>query len=107
MYFDDKKPGRRAMLLAGAAAGTTAALGAASVLSAGQASAATTAPGTSWLPYPADVTDTSHCTEEAAAIFRGFFTAKSEHNAAALMSYFAKPNGRYLASIFHAAEASA
>ena len=31
---------------------------------------------------------TSHCTPEAAAIFRGVFTAKSEHDAASFVSYF-------------------
>jgi hypothetical protein len=48
------------------------------------------------LPYPADVTDTSHCTPEVAAVFRGLFTAKSEHNTAALMSYFSTANACYI-----------
>ena len=68
------------MLRAGAVAGTAAALGAAGLFGASTASAATTAhTSTTGLPYPPDVTDTSHCTPEAAEIFRGFFTAKSEH----------------------------
>ena len=85
------------MLRAGAAAGTAAALGAAGLFAAGTARAATTAgSGTRGLPYPPDVTDTSHCTPEAAEIFRGFFTAKSEHDAAGLMSYFSKANTTYI-----------
>lgn len=39
-------------------------------------------------PYP-DITDTSHATSKAARVFRGFFTAKSSHDADALMTYFA------------------
>jgi hypothetical protein len=85
------------MLRAGAAAGTAAALGAAGIFAAGTASAAATADsGTGGLPYPPDVTDTSHCTREVAAIFRGFFTAKSEHDTAALMSYFSTANATYI-----------
>jgi hypothetical protein len=85
------------MLRTGAAAGTAAALGAAGVLAAGKASAAAiTASGTGGLPYPPDVTDTSHCTPEVAAIFRGFFTAKSEHDTAAMMSYFSRTNTTYI-----------
>jgi hypothetical protein len=84
------------MLRAGTATGTAAALGAAGLFAAGTARAATTAGSTSrGLPYPADITDTSHCTPEAAEIFRGFFTAKSEHDAAGVMSYFAKANTMY------------
>jgi hypothetical protein len=85
------------MLRAGAAAGTAAALGAAGIFAAGKTSAATTAgSGNQGLPYPSGVTDTSHCTPEAAAIFRGFFTAKSEHNLTALMSYFSTANTTYV-----------
>jgi hypothetical protein len=85
------------MLRAGAAAGTAAVLGAAGIFATGTASAATTAhSGTVGLPYPPDVTDTSHCTPEAAEIFRGFFTAKSEHDIAALMSYFSTANATYI-----------
>jgi hypothetical protein len=85
------------MLRAGAAAGTAAALGAAGIFSAGKTSAATTAgSGTGGLPYPPDVTDTSHCTPEAAEIFRGFFTAKSEHDIPTVMSYFSKANACYI-----------
>jgi hypothetical protein len=40
------------------------------------------------LPYP-DVADTSHTTKKAADVFRGFFSAKSAHDADALMTYFA------------------
>lgn len=39
-------------------------------------------------PYP-NIADTSHATTKAARIFRGFFTAKSSHDADALMTYFA------------------
>jgi hypothetical protein len=85
------------MLRAGAAAGTTAALGAAGILTARTASAATTAgSGKRGLPYPSDVTDTSHCTPEVAGIFRGVFTAKSEHDAASFMSYFSRAQTVYM-----------
>jgi len=84
------------MLRTGAAAGTTAALGAAGIFAAGKASAATTASGKQGLPYPSGVTDTSHCTPAAAALFRGFFRAKSEHDTAAMMSYFSPANTTYI-----------
>jgi hypothetical protein len=85
------------MLRAGAAAGTAAALGAAGLFAARTARAATTADsGTRGLPYPPGVTDTSHCTPEAAAIFQGFFTAKSNHDLTALMSYFSTANTTYI-----------
>jgi hypothetical protein len=85
------------MLRAGAAAGTAAALGAAGIFAAGTASAATTTgSGKQGLPYPSGVTDTSHCTPEVAAIFRGVFTAKSEHDAAGFMSYFSTANTTYM-----------
>ena len=85
------------MLRTGAAAGTAAALGVAGLFAAGTAGAATTAgSGTRGLPYPSGVTDTSHCTPEAAAVFRGFFTAKSEHDLTALMSYFSTANTTYI-----------
>jgi hypothetical protein len=85
------------MLRAGAAAGTAAALGAAGIFAAGTASAANTAvSGKQGLPYPSGVTDTSHCTPEVAEIFRGCFTAKSEHDAARLMSYFSTANTVYI-----------
>lgn len=89
---------RRTMLRAGAAAGTTAALGAAGILTAGTAGAATAAGAArhSKLPYPPDVTDTSHCTQQVAEIFRGFYTAKSEHDASKLMSYFSRSNAYYI-----------
>jgi hypothetical protein len=47
------------------------------------------------LPYP-DITDTSHASRKAAEIFRGFFTAKSEHDANALMTYFAQDPVLYI-----------
>ena len=85
------------MLRTGAAAGTAAALGVAGLFAAGTARAATTAgSGTGGLPYPAGVTDTSHCTPEAAKVFHGFFTAKSEHDLTALMSYFSTANTTYI-----------
>jgi hypothetical protein len=88
------------MLRAGAAAGTAAALGAAGIFAAGKASAATTADsGNQGLPYPSGVTDTSHCTPEVAGIFRGIFTAKSEHDAAAFMSYFSQANTVYMDAV--------
>ena len=88
---------RRTVLRAGAGAGTAAALGAAGLFAAGTAGAATTAvSGNQGLPYPSGVTDTSHCTPEAAGIFRGFFTAKSEHDLTALMSYFSTANTTYI-----------
>ena len=88
---------RRAVLRAGAAAGTAAALGTAGAFAARTAGAATTARnGTRGLPYPSGVTDTSHCTPEVAEIFRGIFTAKSEHNLAAFMSYFSTANAVYI-----------
>jgi SnoaL-like domain len=40
------------------------------------------------LPYP-DVTDTSHATDRAADIFEGFFSAKSLHQPAPMVSFFA------------------
>jgi hypothetical protein len=85
------------MLRAGAAAGTAAALGASGLFPTGTARAASAAgSGTRGLPYPSGVTNTSHCTPEAAEIFRGFFTAKSEHNLTALMSYFSTANTTYI-----------
>jgi hypothetical protein len=85
------------MLRTGAAAGTAAALGTAGLFAAGTASAATTTGGGDHgLPYPPGVTDTSHCTAEAAAIFRGFFTAKSEHDIPTVMSYFSQANTTYI-----------
>jgi hypothetical protein len=84
------------MLRAGSATATAAALGTAGLFAAGTARAATTASSRPrGLPYPPDVTDTSHCTTEVAEIFRGFFTAKSEHDAAGVMSYFSKANTVY------------
>ena len=85
------------MLRAGASAGTAAALGAAGLFAAGTARGATAAGSrTRRLPYPPGVTDTSHCAPEAAEIFRGFFTAKSEHDLTALMSYFSTANTTYI-----------
>jgi hypothetical protein len=84
------------MLRAGAAAGTVAAVGAAGLFAGGTARATTAGSATGRLPYPPDLTDTSHCTAEAAEIFRGFFTAKSEHDATTLMSYFSPANTTYI-----------
>ncbi len=93
---------RRTLLRTGAAVGTTAALGAAgafTTLTAGTANASVLRAGNprpGKLPYPVGVTDTSHATREVAEIFRGFYTAKSEHNAAKLMTYFSKTNAYYI-----------
>jgi hypothetical protein len=96
-HADQQGATRRTVLRAGAAAGTAATLGAAGLFAAGTAGAATTADsGTRGLPYPSGVTDTSHCTPGAAKIFRGFFTAKSEHDLTALMSYFSTANTTYI-----------
>jgi hypothetical protein len=78
--------GRRTMLRAGAAIGATAALGAAEALRAGSASAAER--HESRLPYP-DVADTSHATTRVARIVKAFFTAKSLHQGAKMVSFFA------------------
>jgi hypothetical protein len=95
-HVNQQEPTRRMMLRAGAAAGTAAALGA-GLFATGAARAATTAgKGTRGLPYPPDVTDTSHCTPGAAALFRGFFAAKSRHDLTALMSYFSATNVTYI-----------
>ena len=89
-HVTQQGPTRRTMLRAGAAAGTAAALGAATT------AAATAGSAKRGLPYPPDVTDTSHCTPETAALFRGFFTAKSEHDIPRLMSYFSTANACYI-----------
>jgi hypothetical protein len=99
-HVNQQEPTRRMMLRAGAAAGTAAALGAAGLFATGTARAATTAGGgTRGLPYPPDVTDTSHCTPGAAALFRGFFAAKSRHDLTALMSYFSTANTTYIDAV--------
>ena len=92
---------RRTVIRTAAMVGTTAALATAgAALGAGGASAAPLAPAKQGkLPYPPHVTDTSHCTPEVAEIFRGFYSAKSEHNAAKLMSYFSKTNAYYIDAI--------
>ena len=89
---------RRTVIRTAAMVGTTAALATAgAALGAGGASAAPLAPARrDSLPYPPHVTDTSHCTPEVAEIFRGFYSAKSEHNAAKLMTYFSKTNAYYI-----------
>ena len=93
-------PSRRTMLRAVATAGTTAALGAAGLFAARTARAATTtASGNQALPYPPGVTDTSHCTPEVAELFRGFFTAKSQHDIPTVMSYFSTANTTYIDAI--------
>lgn len=88
----DYRPTRRTMLRAGATVGTTTALGTAGVLRTGAVSAATSKTS----PYPPDVTDTSHASRRVAEIFRGFYTAKSEHDADRLMSYFSRTNAYYI-----------
>src|ERR1700722_12465127 len=92
---------RRTVIRTAAAVATTAALGAAgAALGADAASAASAAAAADAkqrrLPYPPGVTDTSHCTPEVAEIFRGFYSAKSEHDAARLMSYFSKKSAYYI-----------
>jgi hypothetical protein len=91
---------RRTVLRAGTAVGSTAALGAAcTALTAGTGNATALRAGNTRagrLPYPAGVTDTSHATREVAEIIRGFYTVKSEHNAARLMTYFSKTNAYYI-----------
>jgi hypothetical protein len=95
------------MLRAGASAGTAAALGAAGLFAAGKASATTAGSGTGGgVAYPAGVTDTSHCSPQVAAIFRGVFTAKSEHDAAGFMSYFSRSNTTYMDAVLGASFAS-
>jgi hypothetical protein len=84
------------MLRAGTATGTAAVLGTAGLFAAGTARAATTTIGNRALPYPSGVTDTSHCTPGTAEIFRGFFTAKSEHDIPTVMSYFSQANTTYI-----------
>ena len=84
--------GRRTMLRAGAAIGVSATLGVAGAVRAGAASAAETiakpAAHPTRLPYP-DVADTSHATERVARIVKAFFTAKSLHQGAEMVSFFA------------------
>jgi hypothetical protein len=95
---------RRTMLRLGAAAGTAAAVGAAGLFAGGTGRAATIAgSGTGGLPYPPDVTDTTHCTPEVAAVLRGFFAAKSKHDTAAVMSYFSTANASYFDACLGAA----
>ncbi|WP_329072409.1 nuclear transport factor 2 family protein [Amycolatopsis sp. NBC_01480] len=87
---------RRTMLRNSAVAGAAAAaaFSATGLFTAGTARAATTTGGT--LPYPAGVTDTSHCTPEVAAIFRDVFSAKSRHDAAGFLSHFSTTNTVYI-----------
>jgi hypothetical protein len=98
---DQQGTSRRTMLRAGAAAGTAAALGTAGLFAAGTARAATAGTGAAdsgtgaGLPYPPGTLDTSHCTPEIAALFRGFFAAKSEHDAAGMMAYFSRTHTAY------------
>lgn len=72
------------------------ALAAAGFFAADRAGATSATSARSRLPYPADVTDTSHCSPAVAEILRGFFTAKSEHNTAELLSYWSKTNVYYV-----------
>jgi hypothetical protein len=94
-HVDQQGASRRAVLRAGTAAGTVVALPAAGLLAAGTARAST-AGGGEGLPNPPGALDVSHCTEEVAALFRGFFAAKSEHDTAAMMSYFSTADTVYL-----------
>lgn len=96
-HVDRQGTTRRTMLRTGAMAGTAAALGATGVFTAATARAATPAAnGRQQLPYPSGVTDTSHCTPEIAAVFRGILTAKSRHDAAEFLSYFSRTNTVYI-----------
>ena len=81
----------RRTVLRGAAVAGVAGVAAA----AGTALGATPAAADPKLPYP-DVADTSHATEKAAKIMRGFFTAKSEHDPDKLMTFFSKDNAFYI-----------
>ena len=81
------------MLRAGVVGGAAAAAATAGILRAGAASAAS---GVRVPPYPQGVTDTTHCTARVAEIFRGFYTAKSEHDAVKLMTYFSKTDAYYI-----------
>ena len=78
-------------------AGTVAALGATGLFAADRASGATpAADGSQELPYPPGVTDASHATPAVAALFAGYFAAKSKHDIPAVMSYFSATNAVYL-----------
>ncbi|HEU4617794.1 MAG TPA: hypothetical protein VFV10_07115 [Gammaproteobacteria bacterium] len=79
----------RSKLSRGSVFGAVAAAAAGLLLAAGAAFAAKK------LPYP-DVTDTSHASKKAADVFRGFFSAKSAHDADALMTYFARDPVLYI-----------
>src|SRR5215469_2592652 len=83
--------GRRRLLQAGAALGVSATFGTATALRA----KATEAPAQHGgrLPYP-DVADTSHATEDLTRVVNGFFTAKSLHQGAAMVGFFAPPRRR-------------
>jgi hypothetical protein len=78
--------GRHALLRAGTAIGAATALGAADAVQAGSARAQPR--HGSRLPYP-DVADTSHASERVARIVKAFFAAKSLHQGAAMVSFFA------------------
>lgn len=78
--------GRRTMLQAGAALGISATLGTVTALRA-EASEMPPQHGKP-LPYP-DVADTSHATEDLARIVKDFFAAKSLHQGAAMVGFFA------------------
>jgi hypothetical protein len=78
--------GRRRLLQAGAALGVSATLSTATAL---RAKATATPPQHGGrLPYP-DVADTSYATEDLARVVKGFFTAKSLHQGAAMVAFFA------------------
>lgn len=78
--------GRRSMLRAGAALGISATL---STVTALRAEATELPPQRGGrLPYP-DVADTSQATKDLARVVKGFFAAKSLHQGAAMVGFFA------------------
>src|ERR1700744_2444598 len=83
---------RRRLIQAGAAVGVGAALAS---VGAGTAQAAAPAKHRGKPAYP-QITDTSHASARAASIFKGFFTAKSEHDPDAMMTYFSKTDAYYI-----------
>jgi hypothetical protein len=97
-HVDQQGTSRRTVLRAGAAAGTAVALGTAGLFAAGTGRAAASAGGGTegGLPFPPSTLDTSHCTPEVAALFRGFFAAKSKHDTAGMMACFSRTNTAYL-----------
>ena len=95
-HADQQGTSRRTVLRAGAAAGTAAALGTAGIFAAGTARAATDSGAGAGFPIRPVHPDTSHCTPRVAALFRGFFAAKSKHDTAGMMAYFSRRTPAYL-----------